>query len=1342
MKPEDAQRDRQALEIFSRAVEMTSAEVRKGYLEGACGGDERLKARVEALLAHHVQDSFLQQPAAVLGPGATVLRPVTEKPGDRIGRYKLLEQIGEGGCGVVYVAEQEEPIRRRVALKVIKLGMDTQSVIARFEAERQALALMDHPNIAKVLDAGATETGRPFFVMELVRGIKITGYCDQNNLSTRERLDLFIQVCHAIQHAHQKGIIHRDIKPSNILVTLHDGVPVPKVIDFGIAKATTQQRLTDKTVYTAFEQFIGTPAYMSPEQAEMSGLDIDTRSDIYALGVLLYELLTGKTPFDPKTLLAMGLAEMRRIIREQEPARPSTRLGTMVAGELTTTAEHRHAEVPKLIHQVQGDLDWIVMKALEKDRARRYETANGLALDVECHLKHEPVVARPPSTAYRVQKFVRRNKLMVTAGAAVATALVVGTIVSTWQAIEARTARNAEQGQRLAAQTERDKAQAAQKEAEQSQQAEQQARLRADRLLYVANMNVAQLAWDQNNIGRLRQVLEDTQESPYRGFEWYYWQPKAHLALKTLRGHLRVVSSVAFSPDGQRIVTGSYDQTAKVWEVASGRELLTLKGHRRRIFSVAFSPDGQRIITGSDTAKVWEAASGRELLTLYGHSDAIGSVGFSPDGQRIVTGSVDKTAKVWEAASGRELLTLQGHSDLIQSVAFSPDGQRIVTGSDDQTAKVWEAASGRELLTLQRHSGAIWSAAFSPDGQRIVTGSRDHTAKVWEAADGRELLTLQGHSGPIVSVAYSLDGQRIVTGSEDNTAKVWEAADGRELLTLKGHSDGIESVAFSPDGQRIVTASDDQTAKMWEVAKGLSADKTGENLLTLKGHSHAIWSVSFSPDGQRIVTGSWDATAKVWKATNGEELLTLKGHSGWIWSVAFSPDGQRIVTGSEDRTAKVWEAASGKELLTLEGHGVPITSVAFSPDGQRIVTGSGYSWTGGGDQTAMVWEAASGRELLTLKGHSERISSVAFSPDGQRIVTGSRDQTAKVWEAASGRELLTLKGHSEGISSVAFSPDGQRIITGSGDRTAKVWEAASGRELLTLKGHSGVIGSVVFSPDGQRIVTGSYDRTARVWEAASGRELLTLKAHSDMIESVAFSPDGQRIVTGSDDRTARIWEAARAEQVAVWQQEERAAAQSLAALQREQTAEQERQRIASARDSIKQWLLLAPIPLATGQSGAEGLDLEQIEGEGGLRPKAGKARSIGGGDLKWREVALTNEVIDFNATLGQVTTQSVAYLVCYLRSEAAQGGLQMLVGSDDEAKVYLNGKEVYKCPFPRSFYAEQDKVPDIALNAGLNVLVFKVVNETEDWQGSIRFTDAQGNPVKGIKMTLNPDAKD
>src|SRR5258706_1149876 len=435
-------------EIFLAAIEKATPEERAAYLDGACGKDPSLRRRVEDLLAKHFQqDSFMKKPAAERSRTIVVV-PLSEGPGTVIGRYKLLEKLGEGGFGAVYVAEQKEPVKRRVALKIIKLGMDTRQVIARFEAERQALALMDHPNIAKVFDAGATETGRPYFVMELVRGVPITTYCDENNLGMVERLELFNRVCAAIQHAHQKGIIHRDIKPSNVLVTLHDGVPVPKVIDFGIAKATHGE-LTDKTIYTQFQQFMGTPAYTSPEQAEMSGLDMDTRSDIYSLGVLLYELLVGMTPFDGRELLMSGIDEMRRTIREKEPLRPSTRLSGFTAEELTATAKRRGAEPPKLVHALRGDLDWVVMKCLEKDRARRYETASGISADLKRYLNNEPVVARPPSAAYQFVKFVRRHKAAVAAARAIAVAPVLGLGVAQFPFVPERQARLREREARL-----------------------------------------------------------------------------------------------------------------------------------------------------------------------------------------------------------------------------------------------------------------------------------------------------------------------------------------------------------------------------------------------------------------------------------------------------------------------------------------------------------------------------------------------------------------------------------------------------------------------------------------------------------------------------------------------------------------------------------------------------------------------------------------------------------------------------------------------------------------------------------------------------------------------------
>jgi tetratricopeptide (TPR) repeat protein len=497
--------------LFQLALEKP-ADKRSAYLDAVCDGNGALRARLEALLAAHEQsDGVLVDAAPAAKP--TLKLEFSEAPdetiGQKIGRYKILEKVGEGGCGVVYVAEQTEPVRRRVALKVIKLGMDTKQVVARFEAERQALAMMDHPNIAKVLDAGSTETGRPYFIMELVRGIRITDYCDQNKLSTKERLELFIRICQAIQHAHQKGIIHRDIKPSNILVTLHDGVPVPKVIDFGIAKAT-EGKLTDATVYTQLHQFIGTPAYMSPEQAEMSGLDIDTRSDIYSLGVLLYELLTGRTPFDAKELMSQGIDAMRKTIREKDPVRPSTKLATLKGEELTTTAMRRSVDRAKLLHQLRGDLDWVVMKCLEKDRTRRYETANGLAMDLNRHLNNETVLARPPSKLYEFQKTVRRHKVGFAATAGVMAVLAIGIAVTTWQAVRATRAQKDALAARQQAEMSAQQALNAQAdEAKQRQQADA-ARTQAESLVSFMIQDLQPALKDYGRLSLLQQVDEKT----------------------------------------------------------------------------------------------------------------------------------------------------------------------------------------------------------------------------------------------------------------------------------------------------------------------------------------------------------------------------------------------------------------------------------------------------------------------------------------------------------------------------------------------------------------------------------------------------------------------------------------------------------------------------------------------------------------------------------------------------------------------------------------------------------------------------------------------------------------
>jgi WD40 repeat protein len=1101
----------QLIELFHEARARPSGAERDRFLRNACHGQPEMERQVLSLLEADKQaGDFLCLGLANL-PGAL---PV-EKPGDRLGHYKLLERIGEGGCGVVYLAEQEQPVRRRVALKIIKLGMDTRAVVARFEAERQALALMDHPNIARVFEAGSTATGRPFFIMELVRGKKITDYCEQEHLRTDQRLRLFIQVCQAVQHAHQKGIIHRDLKPSNVLVTHQDGVPVPKVIDFGIAKATGDQQLTDKTVFTALDQFIGTPAYMSPEQAETSGLDIDTRSDIYSLRVLLYELLTSTTPFDTQELLRSGFQGTRKIICEREPTRPSTRLRQRHSAPSTAS----QLRIANLKSKVDSDLDCIVMKCLEKDRTRRYPTANALAADLERHLGNEPVVARPPSTWYRMATTIRRHKLAFASAMVVLASLVLGLTASLWQTIKVS-----------------------------------QAQRQTERQAYVLKMNLARQAWEDNNLGRLRQLLEDTSTEPDRGFEWYYWQRQSHLALKTLRGHLGPVVDVSFSPDGLRVLSASLDGTARVWDRERGAELLRIASHDGGVRSAGWSPDGQRVVTaGTDrTAAIWDAANGKELLRLRGHSDGLTSARFSPDGQLIATASSDRTARLWRADTGEQVLSLT-NADLVCSVHFSPDGKRLVTGSVDERATVWDTTSGAALYVIRPPSARIpdregfmlttFSAAFSPDGRSIATASQNQSVSLWDAADGKELFSLKGPAHwlsprqfevPLVS-SFSSDSERLILGGLDHTASVWSLKDRTNLFSLKGHEAEVACSAFSQDGRYIVTGSYDHTAKIWSGAGPTEPLQQLQKMI--------VPCAVFSPDGRRLVTVSWDGTAIVWEAATGTPVRKLDHGTNTLWSADFSKDGGRILTGTADGSFHVWDAYTGRELLKARGHTGEVYNASFSQDGTRILTAAA-------DWTARMWDASTGKELRRFD-HNQYAVMAVFSPDGRRIATVCNDNnrntlehaTAAVWDAETGRKLLSLEGHVNGFSAVAYSPDGRFIVTGSVDWTATVWDALTGKELLPrLRGHRGQVMSVAITPDSRRILTGGFDNTTRVWDAATGQELLSLS--DKMLLPRGISPDGRRLVMASESLVT-FCEAASLQQVESWREEERLAADKL-----------------------------------------------------------------------------------------------------------------------------------------------------------------------------------------------------
>jgi WD40 repeat protein/serine/threonine protein kinase len=1069
---------------------MAPAE-RTAYLFEICRENDWARMQAQALLvAYDSAGNFIEKPAVAGLVGVSAFSDEASITDRHIGPYRIMREIGRGGMGVVYLAYRaDQEYLKLVAIKLVRPGPNSDEVVRRFRQERQILANLEHPNIAGLLDGGTTKEGWPYVVMEYVVGVPITDYCDEHSLSVTERLELFLRVCAAAAYAHRNLVIHRDLKPGNILVTENG---VVKLLDFGIAKLLDQKDQIDPTIFTRTGVHLMTPDYASPEQVR--GEAITTATDVYSLGVVLYELLTGHRPYQFKK---RSLVEIERVISEQEPERPSVMIGRVTTEpgadgfpikERTpeSVSRTREGKPEKLRGRLAGDLDNVLLMALRKEVAQRYQSVEQLSADIRRHLQGEKVLARQHTIGYRMGKFVRRHRVGVGAAAVLLLTLLAGIATTSWQA----------------------------------RKATEQVRVNR-RLLYAAQMNLGEQAWQTANIARLRELVESHWPQPgeddLRGFEWYYlWRLYHHNGeIRTFK-HTREVWSVAFSPDGSKLAAGDEDGRLKLWDPVTGQQLAVLSGHERGVWSVAWSPDGRKLATASDdtTAKLWDAATGQALATLKGHTNRVKATAFSSDGRRLATGSDDGTVKVWDTTTGSELTTIQGRAGWIRSLAFSPDGRMLATGfaggAAKSSLKLWDATTGRELRAFPP-LGAVLSIDFSADGKRLAAGTKERSAWVWDANTGEELAIFRGHTSEVRAVAWSRDGRLLATGSADRTLKLWDAATGQELATLKGHLSQVWSIDFSPGGKQLATCSDDYTVKVWDIGIVLEPN-------IVKSIGFRVVSVAFSPDGRRLAAVGGN-TARLWNTITAEEVATLKGHTSVVESIAFSLDGRRIATASQDRTVKLWDAATGQELRVLKGHSDTVYSVKFSPEGQRLITGSS-------DLTAKLWDATTGQELSTLHGHTAIVYAVAFSPDGRTVATGSFDNTAKLWDAATGFELATLKGHIKVVDSLAFSPDGQTLATGSADNSVKLWQVSTGLEVATLKGHAGKVWSVAFSPDGKRLATGGGEGLVRLWDVQTRQELIALQGHTDEVKAVAFSSDGLTLISGSSDATVRLWRAA------------------------------------------------------------------------------------------------------------------------------------------------------------------------------------------------------------------------
>ena len=1050
-------------------------------------------------------ESVVGSDRPIVPPSLAVIR---EEPA-YIGPYRILEKIGEGGMGVVYRAEQRHPIHRIVAIKIVKLGMDTQDVIARFEAERQALALMSHPNVAKVFEAGATDDGRPYFVMEYVRGEPITTYCDQHKLPIGPRLRLFVQACEAVQHAHQKAIIHRDIKPTNLLVTLEERGPVLKVIDFGVAKALSH-RLTEHTLFTEQGRLIGTPEYMSPEQAEISGIDMDTRTDIYSLGVVLYELLAGALPFDSQTLRTAKFDDLRQMIREQEPPRPSQRL-TALRGEGTKAAARRGTDCSSLRRTLHSELEWIPLKAMSKDRADRYRSAAELADDVHNYLEGRPLIAGPQTTVYRLRKFVRKHRRAVALAAGIMVifvALVVALALETRQAIVAR---NAEATRTIEYRQEVQRALQAERVANQRLadklvsigDAELKAGRMADaRQTYLQSLDIAR-GLDLPTAPLVARLFSiDDRDRPIMGSfgkdqgvggfvgahvnslalcpDGYravtadtdailrLWDLRTGLMLRAFKGHSKPVAYVALSRDGRRMLSSSFDNIVRLWDMQTGSELAPFTENSGDVYAVAIHPQGHLALSGDTDGHLWlwDIETRQALHNFVGHDGAVAIVAFSPDGQTALSGGHDGRVRLWDIPHQAIIHTYSGHTDQVNGVAFSLDGRQAVSGSFDNTVRLWDLSRDDPGRKIGEHEDWVWRVAFSPDGRTVASGGKDTKVRLWDVATRGLVRELGGHTGEALGLAFSRDGRMLIASGDDSALRVWDLADENALDS--GNELGSVCSAAICDQGLVALGTAGGPIVLFD---GGSREKLG----ILVGHSGAVQAVRFALDGRALLSCGADATIRLWDLAGGRETRQMHGHRGAVNDVAFLP-GDRAISGGADGTLRTWDLSTGKPIQTIAQQSAPVNCLAASSDGRLVLSG-------GADGAGAVWAIAGRSRVWHRAGSAVAIRAAAFSPDGHSVLLGGDDDTILAGDVLDGGVGGTLPAKG-GVSALSFLSDSATAWSAGPDGRLKLWNASKGQLLFAYPAHHNKISAFAVSPDMLHAVSVGIDGTERVWDFA------------------------------------------------------------------------------------------------------------------------------------------------------------------------------------------------------------------------------------------------------------------